>query len=85
MKWTADAEEKFKLLLGEIPVFMRPMAEQMGKSEIARVARTRGVSEVDLITMITGLVKATPAHMKDKMKEAMARHGIDLVKLGIQP
>ena len=78
MDWTAEATQKFKALLGEIPIFMRPMAEGMGKKEIAKVAAERGVTEVDLPTMVIGLIKATPANLKDQMKEAMTRHGIDL-------
>ncbi len=78
MEWSAEATEKFKTLLGEIPVFLRPMAEQMGKNEIGKVAASRGVSQVDIPTMVIGLIKATPAHMKDQMKDAMKKHGIDL-------
>jgi hypothetical protein len=78
MNWTEEAKSKFKALLGEIPIFMRPMAEGMGKKEIAKVAAERGVSEIDIPTMVIGLIRATPANLKDQMKEAMARHGIDL-------
>ena len=78
MNWTPEATEKFKALLGEIPAFMRPMAEQMGKNEINKVAAARGVSQIDMPTMIIGLIKATPANLKGQMKEAMTKHGIDL-------
>jgi hypothetical protein len=78
MDWTPEATEKFKALLEEIPVFMRGMAEKMGRNEIAKVAAARGVSQVDLSTMVIGLIKATPGHMKDQMKQTMIRHGIDL-------
>ena len=78
MEWKSEATEKFKTLLGEIPVFLRPMAEQMGKKEILKVAESRGVSEVDIPTMVIGLIKATPVHLKDQMKEALKKHGIDL-------
>ena len=77
MEWTAEAKEKFKELLNEIPVFMRPLAEQMGKNEIGKVAAARGVTAVDMPTLIIGLIKATPAHLKDQMKEAMVKHGIN--------
>jgi hypothetical protein len=77
MDWTPEAAEKFKQLLGEIPVLMRPLAEQMGRNEVGKVAAARGVSQVDLATMVIGLVKATPAHMKEQMRQAMAKHGIN--------
>ncbi|MDZ4803272.1 MAG: PCP reductase family protein [Candidatus Eisenbacteria bacterium] len=85
MEWTPEASDKFKVLLGEIPVFMRPLAEKMGRNEVAKVAATRGVSQVDMATMVIGLVKATPAHLKDQMKEAMAKHGIRLADYEEQP
>lgn len=85
MEWTQEASDKFKVLLGEIPIFMRPLAEQMGKNEVGRVALARGVTQVDMATMVIGLVKATPAHMKDQMKEAMAKHGIRLADYEGQP
>jgi hypothetical protein len=78
MNWTPEATEKFKALLGEIPVLLRGMAEQMGKNEIGKVAAARGVKEVDIPTMVIGLIKATPPHLKPQMKEAMTKHGIDL-------
>jgi hypothetical protein len=78
MDWTPEAAEKFKQLLGEIPVLMRPLAEQMGRNEVGKVAAARGVSQVDMATMVIGLVKATPAHMKEQMRQAMAKHGINL-------
>ena len=78
MEWSPEATEKFKALLGEIPVFLRPMAEQMGKNEIGKVATAKGVVKVDIPTMVVGLINATPAHLKDQMKEAMVKHGIDL-------
>ena len=78
MEWTPEAAAKFKALLGEIPVLMRPLAEQMGRSEVAKAAAARGVTTIDLPTMVIGLVKATPAHMKEQMRQAMAKHGINL-------
>ena len=78
MEWTPEAAAKFKALLGEIPVLMRPLAEQMGRSEVAKAAVARGVTTIDLPTMVIGLVKATPAHMKEQMRQAMAKHGINL-------
>ena len=78
MEWSQEATEKFKALLGEIPIFLRPMAEQMGKNEIGKVAAARGISQVDIPTMVVGLINATPVHLKDSMKEAMTKHGIDL-------
>jgi hypothetical protein len=78
MDWTDEAKTKFKELLGEIPVFMRPLAEQMGRNEIAKVAAARGVSQVDLPTLIIGLIKATPPNLKGQMNEAMTKHGINL-------
>lgn len=85
MEWTPEASDKFKLLLNEIPIFMRPLAEQMGKNEVARVAAARGVTQVDMATMVIGLVKATPAHLKEQMKEAMTKHGIRLADYEAQP
>lgn len=78
MEWTTEATEKFKALLGEIPVFMRPMAEQMGKKEVMKLAESKGLTQIDLPTMIVALIKATPANMKDQMKSAMSKHGINL-------
>ena len=78
MDWTPEATEKFKALLGEIPVLLRGMAEQMGKNEIGKMAALRGVREVDIPTMVIGLIKATPPHLKPQMREAMTKHGIDL-------
>lgn len=78
MDWSDEAKEKFKQLLGEIPVFMRPLAEQMGRNEIAKVAAARGVSQVDLPTLVIGLIKATPPNLKQQMNEAMVKHGINL-------
>lgn len=78
MEWTTEATEKFKALLGEIPVFMRPMAEQMGRKEVMKQAQEKGLTQVDLPTMIVALIKATPPNMKDQMKQAMTKHGINL-------
>lgn len=78
MEWTTEATEKFKALLGEIPVFMRPMAEQMGRKEVMKMAEAKGLTQVDLPTLIVSLIKATPANMKEQMKTAMTRHGINL-------
>jgi hypothetical protein len=78
MEWTDEAKTKFKDLLGEIPVFMRPLAEQMGRNEIAKVAAARGVSQVDIPTLVIGLIKATPPNLKPQMNEAMVKHGINL-------
>lgn len=78
MQWTDEASKKFTELLTEIPAFMRGMAEQMGRNEIARVAAARGATQVDMPTMVIGLIKATPPNLKEQMKQAMVRHGIDL-------
>lgn len=78
MEWSAEATQKFKELLGEIQPFMRPLAETMGRNEITKLAQARGAAQIDLDTMVIGLIKATPANLKEKMKEAMTKHGIDL-------
>jgi hypothetical protein len=78
MEWTSEAAEKFKALLGEIPVFMRPMAEQMGRREVVKQAEARGLDTIDLPTLVVALIKATPPNMKEQMKQAMTKHGINL-------
>lgn len=78
MEWTPEATDKFKALLGEIPVFMRPLAEQMGRKEVTSLAQTSGLTRIDLPTLIVGLIKATPPNMKEQMKQAMTKHGIDI-------
>lgn len=80
MDWSAEANQKFKDLLGEIQPFMRPLAETMGRNEITKLAQARGAAQIDLDTMVIGLIKATPANLKPKMLEAMTKHGIDLAK-----
>lgn len=80
MEWSPEATQKFKDLLGEIQPFMRPLAETMGRNEITKLAQARGAAQVDLDTMVIGLIKATPGNLKEKMKAAMTKHGIDLSK-----
>ncbi len=80
--WQGDAEEKFKLILGKVPIFMRSIAEQKvgRKAEaLAKAANRPAVTEKDLVD---AFFAETPFGFHGPMKSDMEEFNINYQQYG---
>ena len=82
MDWDPGTQEKFKQMIGKMPVFVRGMAEQrvLAKAEgLAGEAGRTAVSEKD---MVDAFFAETPFGFQGMMKNDLEAVGIDYKQYG---
>ncbi len=78
MQWAEDARTKFREILADVPSMFRSMAETMSSSAAEKLAGERGAGEVSLDDMIRGMIRITPGHMHENLKQLFSGHGVDV-------
>ncbi|MDD5019735.1 MAG: PCP reductase family protein [Candidatus Omnitrophica bacterium] len=82
MNWDQATQEKFRLLLDKMPVFMRGIAEKKVSEKAEDFARRDNRGEVSEKDMVDAFFEETPFGFQGLMKNDLNEFGIDYVKYG---
>jgi len=82
MDWDKATLEKFRLLIGKMPVFVRGTAEQRVSEKAQGLARAGGRPEVSEKDMVDAFFAQTPFGFQGLMKNDLSAVGIDYTKYG---
>ena len=80
--WNKDANEKFKLLIAKVPVFLRGIAEEKVSKSAQNLAQKENRAEVTEKDLVDAFLKETPFGFHGPMKSDMEALGIDYKKYG---
>ena len=78
MNWTPEAEEKLELILEDVPGPFRGMARDAARRAAEEIAEEEGKETIELEGALRGLIKASPFHMRKRLKETMVAKGINV-------
>ena len=84
MDWDKIAEEKFKLLIEKVPVFLRPIAREKVSKKAEALAQKDNRLEITEKDMVDAFFAETPFGFHGPMKTDMELLGIDYQKYGYQ-
>lgn len=82
ISWDKTTEEKFKLLLGKMPVFLRGIAQAKISQKAQNLARQGNRLEISEKDMVDALFTETPFGFQGLMKNDLISVGIDYIKYG---
>ena len=82
MQWEKDAEEKFKQMIGKIPIFLRDIAKEKVSKKAEAIAAAQNRSQVTEKDMVDAFFAETPFGFHGPMKCDMEEFGIDYIKYG---
>lgn len=77
MEWTPEAKAKMEEMLEDVPSFLRKMVSRQGSLEAERLGQKKGLEVIGLRDMIVGYISATPRPMRENLKKAMIKYGIN--------
>lgn len=80
--WDKNIEEKFKLLLGKMPIFLRGIAEAKISQKAQNLARQGNRLEISEKDMVDALFAETPFGFQGLMKNDLISVGIDYTQYG---
>lgn len=80
--WEKATEEKFKLMVGKIPIFLRGIAQKKVFDRAENIARSENRSEVTEKDLVDAFFAETPFGFHGPMKLDMEEFGIDYTKYG---
>ncbi len=80
--WDKPAEEKFKLMVGNIPIFLRGIAQKKVFDKAENIAWSQARSEVTEKDLVDAFFVETPFGFHGPMKIDMEEFGIDYTKYG---
>lgn len=82
--WQKDTEEKFKRMLGKIPIFLRGIAREKVSEKAEDIVRRENRTEVCEKDMVDAFFAETPFGFHGPMKLDMEESGMDYTKYGYQ-
>lgn len=82
INWDKTTEEKFKLLLDKMPVFLRGIAQAKVSQKAQSLARQENRSQIIEKDMVNAFFAETPFGFQGLMKNDLASVGIDYTKYG---
>lgn len=82
--WDKPTHEKFKQLIGKIPIFLRSIAEKKVSQKAEGITRNDGRLEVSEKDMVDAFFAETPFGFHGPLKCDMKEFGIDYTKYGYQ-
>ena len=85
IRWDQTTEEKFKQMIGKIPVFLRGIAQAKVSQKAESIVRKENRREVFEKDMVDAFFSETPFGFHGPMKSDMASAGIDYTKYGHPP
>ena len=80
--WESTTQDKFKILIGKMPVFMRPAAEKAIVQKAENLVRQDNRSEITEKDMVDAFFAETPFGFQGLMKNDLLSVGIDYTKYG---
>ena len=80
--WDKTTEEKFKQMIGKVPVFLRDMAKAKISEKAESIVGQENRTEVTEKDMVDAFFAATPFGFHGPMKCDMEELGIDYRKYG---
>ncbi len=80
--WDKAAEEKFKLMTGKIPIFLRGIAQKKVFEKAENIVKSENRLEVTEKDMVDAFFAETPFGFHGPMKLDMEEFGIDYTKYG---
>ena len=84
ISWDSATQEKFKVLIGKMPVFMRPLAEKTIIQKAENLVRQDNRSEITEKDMVDAFFAETPFGFQGLMKNDLSSVGIDYMKYGYE-
>ncbi|MFB3919865.1 MAG: PCP reductase family protein [Candidatus Velamenicoccus archaeovorus] len=84
ISWDNATQEKFKVLIGKMPVFMRPVAEKTIVQKAEGLVRQDNRSEITEKDMVDAFFAETPFGFQGLMKNDLLSVGIDYTKYGYE-
>lgn len=82
--WEKTAEEKFNLLIGKIPVFLRGIAQDKVSKKALNLVTQSGRTEVTEKDLVDAFFSETPFGFHGPLKCDMEEFGIDYQKYGYE-
>ena len=82
MEWDKATEEKIKMLVGKMPVFLRGIAEQKVSQKAASLAKEGNHPQITEQDMVNAFFAETPFGFQGLMKNDLLSVGIDYTKYG---
>jgi len=82
ISWNKDTEEKFKQMIGKVPVFMRGIAQEKVGKRAERIVREDNRSEITEKDLVDAFFSETPFGFHGPMKADMEEFGIDYMQYG---
>ena len=80
--WNEEAKEKFKFLVGKMPVFLQSMAEQRVSERALDLAQKAHHSEITEKDMVDAFFTETPFGFQGLMKNDLTEAGINYTQYG---
>lgn len=80
--WEKETEEKFKQLIGKVPIFLRELAQQKITQKAESLTRQDNRSQITEKDMVDAFFAETPFGFHGPMKTDMQAAGIDYTKYG---
>lgn len=84
ISWDNATQEKFKVLIGKMPVFMRPLAEKTIIQKAENLVRQDNRLEITEKDMVDAFFAETPFGFQGLMKNDLSSVGIDYMKYGYE-
>jgi hypothetical protein len=82
MDWDTDTEEKFKQMIGKIPIFLRDIAKEKVSKTAAGLAEKESRPHITEKDLVDAFFEATPFGFHGPMKADMDTLGIDYTQYG---
>lgn len=82
INWEKTTEEKFKLLLEKMPVFLRGIAQAKVSQKAESLAKQENRSQIIEKDMVNAFFAETPFGFQGLMKNDLTSVGIDYTKYG---
>lgn len=82
--WDKAAEEKFRLLIAKMPVFMRSVAQKAVTQKAEALVKKDNRSEITEKDMVDAFFAETPFGFQGLMKNDLNALGIDYTKYGYE-
>lgn len=84
ISWDGATQEKLRILIGKMPVFMRPIADKAIARKAENLARQDNRSEITEKDMVDAFFTETPFGFQGLMKNDLSSVGIDYTKYGYE-
>ena len=82
INWDKDTEEKFKLLIAKMPVFLQYTAKKALTQKTESLVRKENRAEITEKDMVDAFFAETPFGFQGMMKNDLNAMGIDYTKYG---